>query len=313
MAKSKTTIIKMKGINTILATGAILAALASCSESELYLCGCEHEKDNAACLQISGVDKEGYTMTRTATEKSAFANGDAIGIWVEDATTKGNYNGTAYDNIKLTNTNGTWTLGTKVTLIAKEAKVYALYPYNADMTDKTVTLSLTDATDYLYDVKSGISSSNPSTGLSMKHIRSLLVVNLNKGNYAGTGAMTSSTITGSGLSLNGSYSLTDNKFTSSEGSGKITMTDGTIPTSGALTEQWFVFTKAGASKSPLSFAFTIDGVTFKTAKSQDNVSFEPGKKYIFNLTLSKDYHIDVASVDVEAWTETDESVTVTDE
>lgn len=304
----------MKRISSFLATNAVLAALTSCvSKSELNFYDCEHEGVSSSCyLQISGVDKEGYVLTRTATEKTSFASGDAIGIWVVDASTKGNYNGTAYDNIKLTNTSGKWSLGTKVELTAKEAKVYAVYPYNANMTDETVTLSFDDATDYLYDVKDGISSSKPTTGLNMKHIRSLLVVKLNRGNYVGDGVLGSSTITGSGLSLNGTYSLSDSKFTSSEGSGKITMTEGTIPTSGALSEQWFVFTKAGAAKSKLSFSFTIDGVAFATATSADNVSFEPGKKYVFNLTLSKDYHVEVESVDVEEWTEENEDVTVTD-
>ena len=112
--------------------------------------------------------------------------------------------------------------------------------------------------------------------------------------------------------FNGRASLLDNKFSSSEGAGKITMTEGTIPTSGALSEQWFVFTKAGAAKSKLNFSFTIDGVAFTTATSKDNVAFEPGKKYVFNLTLSKDYHVDVESVDVQEWTEENEDVTVTD-
>ncbi len=303
----------MKKLGILLGTATLLAAMSSCSKSELSYCDCGQGSENVSTyLQITGVDKDGYVLTRTATEKTSFASGDAIGIWVVDASTKGNYNGTSYDNIKLTNTSGKWSLGTKVELTAKEAKVYAVYPYNADMTDKTVTLTSTDATDYLYDVKEGISSSNPTTGLNMKHIRSLLVVKLNRGNYVGNGILSNSSITGSGLSLNGTYSLSDNKFSSTEGSGKITMTEGTIPASGALSEQWFVFTKAGAAKSKLNFSFTIDGVAFTTATSKDNVAFEPGKKYVFNLTLSKDYHVDVESVDVQEWTEENEDVTVTD-
>lgn len=146
----------------------------------------------------------------------------------------------------------------------------------------------------------------------MKHIRSLMVVKLNKGNYAGAGILGSSTITGAGLSLNGTYNLADNKFSSTEGAGKITMTGGTIPAEGAHSEQWFVFTKAGASKGKLSFAFTIDGIAFKTATSKENLAFEPGKKYIFNITINKDYHIEVENVEVEAWTDVNEDVTVTD-
>lgn len=303
----------MKKIGILLGTTALLATMLSCSKSELNYCyyGQDSEK-SSVYLQITGVDKDGYALTRTATEKNSFANGDVIGIWVKDATTKGNYNETVYDNIKLTYASGKWTLATTVPLTATKAKVYAVYPYNESMTSLTVPLSSTDDVDYLYDVKDGISSSNTSTGLSMKHIRSLLVVKINKGNYAGEGVLSSSSITGSGLSLNGTYSLTENKFASAEGSGQLSMTAGTIPASGSLSDQWFVFTKAGAAVSPLSFDLTIDGVAFQTAKSKTNVSFEPGKKYIFDLTLSKDYHVEVSNVEVEEWTETEEDVTVTD-
>ena len=303
----------MKKIVISLATVAFLAAMASCSESELNLCECGHGNDKASCyLHITDVNKEGYVLTRTANEKNAFATGDAIGIWVEDAKTKGNYNGLSNDNIKLTNTNGTWTLAKNVALTADEAKVYALYPYNENMDSKVVTLKYDDATDYLYDVKEGLSSSNTTTGLNMKHIRSLMVVKLNKGNYAGAGILGNSTITGAGLSLNGTYNLADNKFSSTEGAGKISMTVGTIPAEGALSEQWFVFTKAGAAKGKLSFSFTIDGIAFKEATSKENLAFEPGKKYIFNITINKDYHIEVENVEVEAWTDVNEDVTVTD-
>lgn len=303
----------MKKIGILFATATLLTAMAACSESELNLCECGHGNDNVSSyLHITDVNKDGFVLTRTANEKNAFANGDAIGIWVEDAKTKESYNGLAYNNIKLTNTAGVWTFAKNVALTANAAKVYAIYPYNENMDSKVVTLKYDDATDYLYDVKEGLSSSNTSTGLNMKHIRSLMVVKLNKGNYVGDGVLGGSTITGPGLSLNGTYNIADSKFSSTEGSGKINMTSGTIATDKPLSEQWFVFTKPGAAKGKLSFAFTIDGITFKEATSKENVAFEPGKKYVFNITINKDYHVEVENVEVEAWTDVNEDVTLTD-
>lgn len=303
----------MKKFGVLFVTAALLATMASCSESELNLCECGHGKDDVSCyLRITDVNKEGFVLTRTASEKNAFANGDAIGIWVEDTKTKGIYNGQAYDNIKLTNAGGTWNLAQNIALSTNEARVYAIYPYNEGMDSKIVALKYDDATDYLYDVKDGVSNSNTATGLNMKHIRSLMVVKLNKGNYVGDGVLGNSTITGPGLSLNGTYNLADSKFNSTEGSGKINMTNGTIPADGQLSEQWFVFTKPGAAKGKLSFSFTIDGVSFKEATTKENVVFEPGKKYIFNITINKDYHVEVENVEVEAWTDVNEDVTLTD-
>lgn len=303
----------MKKLGIFLTTATLIATMASCSESELNLCECGHGNDNVSSyLHITDVNKEGYALTRTANEKNSFVNGDAIGIWVEDAKTKGSYNDLAYDNIKLTNADGTWTLAKNVALTATEAKMYAVYPYSENMDSKVVALKVDDSTDFLYDVKEGLSSSNTSTGLTMKHIRSLMVVKLNKGNYIGNGVLGNSTITGPGLSLNGTYNLADSKFSSTEGSGKITMTNGTIPANEPLSEQWFVFTKPGAAKGKLTFSFCIDGVNFKEATSKENVAFEPGKKYIFNITINKDYHIEVENVEVEAWTDVNEDMTITD-
>ena len=128
--------------------GAIVACMASCSENELYLygCGCDKE-DNPCLLQVTDVTKAGYALTRAANEKSAFDEGDVIGLCLDDGS--GTYDGTNYNGIKLTKGESEWTLETKTLLSSTSGTLYAIYPYREDMSNKVISLSLNDAQDYL--------------------------------------------------------------------------------------------------------------------------------------------------------------------
>ena len=73
---------EMNKTSTFLVAGAMFAAMTSCSESDVYLCGCNADKEQCQ-LSISEVNKEGYRLTRTATEKESFVDGDALGVWLK--------------------------------------------------------------------------------------------------------------------------------------------------------------------------------------------------------------------------------------
>ena len=78
-------------------------------------------------MSISEVNKEGYRLTRTATEKESFVVGDALGVWVDDIV-NATYNGTVYSNIKVTKGTNGWTFLNNVALTSSKARVYAVYP-----------------------------------------------------------------------------------------------------------------------------------------------------------------------------------------
>ena len=201
---------EMNKTSTFLVAGAMFAAMTSCSESDVYLCGCNADKEQGQ-LSISEVNKEGYRLTRTATEKESFVDGDALGVWVDDIVND-TYNGTVYSNIKVTKGTNGWTFLNNVALTSSKARVYAVYPYNEKMQDKKVTLSVDDDTDYLYDVVSNASNTNPTVQLTMKHIRSKLVVKVKRGDYTGDGVITTGTVSGSSMMLNGSFDVKTEKF-----------------------------------------------------------------------------------------------------
>ena len=168
-----------------------------------------------------------------------------------------------------------------------------------------------DDTDYLYDVVSNASNTSPTVQLTMKHIRSKLVVKVKRGDYTGDGVITTGTVSGSSMMLNGNFDVKTEKFQSTEGSGTLSFT-GTVSGEGTLEDQWFVFSKFGGSASKLSFNLTIDGIKYPTAQSTEGVIFEKGKKYIYTLTISN-HKVEVSKVDIEPWADgKDEDVTITD-
>lgn len=293
----------------IIAVGAIVAGMAaSCSESHLNMCECETE--TSPChLQIAEVNKEGYALTRAATEKNAFADGDALGIWVADGTSD-TYNGATYANLKATKSEEGWGLLNNVALTKTTAKVYAIYPYNTGMQDMNVTLSVDDDIDYLYDVASNVSKSNPSVRLTMKHVRSKLAVKVKRGDYTGVGVISKGNISGTPLYLNGTFDLKNGILMSTMGAETLNIT-GDVADGGTLEDQWFVFTPKGVNTAYLAFDFTIDGVDY-FVQSTKGVKFESGKKYIYNVTINN-HKIEVSQVDIQPWVDGDnEDVTVKD-
>ncbi|WP_262278919.1 fimbrillin family protein [Hallella absiana] len=87
--------------------------------------------------------------------KTAFAAGDAVGIYVADA------NGLKYSNIKLTYSNGKWTSASRV-LLPENCRFYVYYPYS----DKGLANTGKAADDAATFFASGISSWSPKTDQS---------------------------------------------------------------------------------------------------------------------------------------------------
>ena len=289
----------MKSIKSIMAMSALGLIMASCSKSELYIYECECDGRNDSCyLQVMDVNKEGYCLTRAATEKESFEEGDAIGLWVDDGV-NATYNGVSYENIQLEKETLGWKMQRNVALTKSAAKVYALFPYNADQTTTSVALSVDDDTDYLYDIANNVSNQSSAVSLTMKHIRSKLVVRIERDDYTGNGIISNGTIEGSALYINGNFDLKTEKLTSSDNVKQITFS-GTMPETGTLEEEWFVFSAYGTATSNLSFTFTIDGITYTTVKSTESVKFEKGKKYIFNISVGN-HKVEVSQVDILPW------------
>ena len=301
----------MKSIKLILATSTLVLSMASCSKSELYIYDCECNGKNDSCyLKVTDVNKEGYYLTRAATEKESFGDGDAIGLWIDDGVNS-TYNGVSYENIQLEKETLGWKMQRNVVLTKSAAKVYALFPYNADQANTSVALSVDDDTDYLYDIASNVSNQSSAVSLTMKHVRSKLVVRVERDDYIGNGIISNGTIDGSALYVNGTFDLKTEKLTSSDNVKQITFS-GTMPETGTLEEEWFVFSAFGTATSNLSFSLTIDGITYPTAKSSESVRFEKGKKYIYTLSVSN-HKIEVSQVDIQPWGEgANENLNVTD-
>ena len=292
----------MKTMNKIAAMSAIVAGLASCSqESEVNICDCGHDDGTSACyLSVASVDKEGYSMTRATDNKEAFEVGDAIGVWVDDGTTSGTYNNKDYSNICVTKGESGWSMEKGVMLTNTSAKVYALYPYDKNMTGTDVAISLDNTTDYLYDVVTGKSKSSPTASFTMKHARSILVVNITRGDFTGDGEITSCKISATSLKTKGTYNVKTNKFTADTNADHSISMTGTVESGKTLTNQWYVFSAYGSATSKISFAFTIDGVKYDAVESSTAIKFESGYIYTYNITLNNT-GMDVSSVDITAW------------
>ena len=130
------------------------------------------------------------------------ASGAAIGVTVLN-TSGGNYDGTAYSNIKFTSsgtsTSQTWAGASTVKLSATEGYCYAYYPYSSSATSITAIPVTAGGTDYLYATRASVNDKSKTASLTMKHALSAIRFALKKGTYGGTGKVTAVSVTSSAL------------------------------------------------------------------------------------------------------------------
>ena len=140
--------------------------------------------------------------SRAIIEDGALPNGGLVGVTIVDATGS-TYNGTSYVNIKGTTSGTSLSLASEVMMTDTDATIYAYYPWASGVTETAVPLTSGD-TDYLYATPiTGVNSGNANATLSMSHALACLRLNINRGAYAGTGALTTLTVTSDALSSTG--------------------------------------------------------------------------------------------------------------
>ena len=162
--------------------------------------------------------------------KTAFAAGDAVGIYVADAS------GLKYSNVKLTlGSNGKWTPASRV-LLPENCKYYVYYPYSTSGLDNTGKAAADAATFFA----SGISSWSPKTDQST-------LANLYNSDLQ-VAASVVSTTTASTVNFSMSHQM---------GLAVITLKSGTVTNHYLSTDKSYTFTNTQTMKASNSFTGQI--------------------------------------------------------
>jgi hypothetical protein len=284
----------------------------------LTLAACSNESETGAdalvALTVNANIEEQVTSRATET---AFEIDDAIGISVTSTSTETATTGT---NVKYVSSDGSkFAVATNVDPIYfkdnKTVSFSAYYPYSADVTSSSTTLSPSTKYqdkqaefDFLYGTGSGDISSSAKGGIEMsfKHVMSKLTFTL----AAGTGIGNETTLK-DGLSAKYKISglIQDGSFDTAKGVA-------TTSTSATTVDDWEIFlptTEDGnisslvsslilypQSPGTLTIALTFNNVTYTASVTAPSSGFTAGNNYTYTLTLNQT-GLTVSKSTITAW------------
>lgn len=229
----------------------------------------------------------------------AFEVGDSIGLYVVNHNAYGSaaalqVSGNYVDNMQYTY-NTTWTPATQTYWIdnSTHADFYLYYPYTSSVTSiEAMPFSVKANQSLLSDYKSsvlmigkaiGVAPKQSPVRIGAKHVMSLITINLVVGN-----GFTNATLAAAKVSVKVNKLKT--KATANLATGAVTAKgDDTdiIPFKVANNSYKAIVVPQAVGEGNL-ITVNVDGRNFDLPKTTNFRGFEAGKKYIFNVTLSRD-------------------------
>lgn len=302
----------MMNLNRFLLGMALTAfALPGCSnEEQLSLDG---TADAGTPLAIS-VTNAGLTKVGGVVTGSQFGDGASLGLFLTKEDGSSAYD-TPYNNVKYTSStsgsNQVWTTTPDpILLTGTKAKVYAYYPYNSTYNDITsIPIDVTQNQDVMWATPySGAYNASPTATLPMNHALSVIRFSLSKGDYSGTGNITSIKIKGAGMAPTGTLNAKTGAVTPTDGGAEIDLgAAATLSSTPTNVEQLVIPTGSSGS---IQVIIQMDGKTFK-ATSTASFTLTNSKAYKFGLVFT-DSQLGMSEVSIEAITEvTGEDMTPT--
>lgn len=229
----------------------------------------------------------------------AFEVGDSIGLYVVNHNADGSaaalqVSGNYVDNMQYTY-NTTWTPATQTYWIdnSTHADFYLYYPYTSSVTSiEAMPYSVKANQSQLSDYKSSVLMMGKAIGVApklspvrieAKHVMSLITINLVVGN-----GFTHASLAAAKVSVKVNKLKT--KATANLATGALTaIGDDTdiIPFKVANNSYKAIVVPQAVGEGNL-ITVNVDGRNFDLPKTTNFRGFEAGKKYIFNVTLSRD-------------------------
>jgi hypothetical protein len=283
----------------------------------LTLAACSNESETGAdalvALTVNANIEEQVTSRATET---AFEKDDAIGISVTSSSSETATTGT---NVKYVSSDGSkFAVATNVDPIYfkdnKTVSFSAYYPYSADVTSSSTTLSPSTKYqdkqaefDFLYGTGSGDISSSAKGGIEMsfKHVMSKLTFTL----AAGTGIGNETTLKSglsttykiSGLIQDGSFDTAKGVATTSTSATTVDDWEISLPTEdgniSSLVSSLILYPQ---SPGTLTIALTFNNVTYTASVTAPSSGFIAGNNYTYTLTLNQT-GLTVSKSTITAW------------
>lgn len=268
--------------NLILSVAALAVIMSSCDDNEGGTIG-TGVKNLSITASIGAVTKAG--------EKSAWVDGDKLGVFVTDEQLGNPYNGDAKNsNIPFAFSALGWN-SRRVTLDDRLAIVFAYYPFTESSSDgKAIPLETGTQTDYLYGTGSGSASALTTTSvdINMRHALTQVVFRMKKNGYTGgvgelTRVVISNNAASTVLKTTGTMNISTGVITGgTPGSVSLTAKHSILNTETSFSS--IVMPVTATPGDDLRVAFTIDGKDFYHV-FKAGTTWKSGFRNIYTFTL----------------------------
>lgn len=290
----------------IFASALLAAAMTSCSDDvESVSQNADNQLQFSARVE-GNQSRANSTATGWGSNKTAFSNGDEIGLFVYkenwgtlyDKAANHNGGGKVPVNVKATKQNDQpWLLDPAVNLTKDKAQIWAYWPYasaSQNQNGKEIPVDLTK--DYLYGTNgsANISNANPKVSIQMKHALTQFVLRLNPSpDYTNNGKLTKIELRSSSSTL-----AQHGQMDISSPTGAIKRTDASPsieynglsadiqPDGESKDYVAMLFPMTAEEVKDITLYLTIDDVIWKYQFKANE--WKAGKKNIYNLTMKSD-------------------------
>ena len=234
--------------------------------------------------------------SRAMVEGTALPDGAQIGVSVTAANGSG-YDGqnVGYLNVPYTATgtgsSQSWGSTNPVMLSGTEGKMYAYFPYTADIDYTAVAVDIADQHDWMYGVEPySVNDLNPSAEVVMAHAQTALNINvLRDGAYTGAGLVEALTVTSEGLATTGILDTRNGSWSAIDGTNTaVSIISSPFTLDGVLLnsqENPYMFVPAGNGVKGFTITATIDGKSYSNSVTMVE-AFTSGKMYKVNVKVT---------------------------
>ena len=256
---------------------------------------CSNEVENTVeegtaplSLNVSVAEQD----SRAIVEGTTLPDASLMGVFITD--NRGNdYENKGYTNVKYTVSGSSCNSDTEIMLSATEAKVYAYYPYNEEVTDITqipVTIA-TDATeqdDYMYATyNTGIVSKlAPNVSLTMNHVLAGIKVGIKKTSDETDYSVQKVTIKSGGMAKSGTMNAKGGSLNDLVGAGDEFSQNVTMDLTTEYQHTDVMYFLPTGKAATLRFVVTIAGTDYVVVTS--SATLQQGNIYIYTLNFDNE-------------------------
>lgn len=230
--------------------------------------------------------------SRAIVEGTTLPDASLIGVAIKN-NQGADYEGKGYTNVKYTVSGSSCTSDTEIMLSATEAKVYAYYPYNEEVTDitqipATIAADAAEQLDYMYATyNTGIVSNlAPNVSLTMNHALAGIKVGIKKTSGETDYSVQKVTVKSYGMAKSGKMNAKDGSFTDLVGAGDEFSQTVTMDLTTEYQNTDVMYFLPTGKAATLRFVVTIAGTDYVVVTS--SATLQQGNIYTYTLNFDNE-------------------------